>query len=422
MINTHGLGLYDEFPGYRLIPESERDEALKDALVVADANVLLSLYRYNQQTRSDLLKVLRELSDRLWIPHQAVREFWRNRASVVSDRSAATKAAITALDRQKRSASDAIRNWERATAVDSVTANKILATIDRAYEDASRVIQDEDPARRESFEVGSVDPVLRELEHLLHGRVGHAMGDEAWKVAVKEGQRRADKMIPPGYRDAEKGDSALPEGPSGDYLVWRQLLDEAKARKKTTFLITNDEKDDWWHKYRNERIGPRQELVAEFANEVGLHFHMLTAADLLRAADVLHVNVDSTSIEDAERVERSVPAEAQWTEEGAVELMDRLSDEGAQQFAVIFRAATNGGLVSRSEVYEMCHFSADRSLRGFTRPARRITRQLQDLGIVSPMVQPALQAVYNGTPEAEAFQIPPELVDHILENYTLDSD
>ncbi|MFD4759474.1 PIN-like domain-containing protein [Streptomyces sp. NPDC058439] len=48
-------------------------------MVVLDTNVLLNLYRSNARTRQDTLAVLTRLRDRLWVPHQVLTEFWRNR-------------------------------------------------------------------------------------------------------------------------------------------------------------------------------------------------------------------------------------------------------------------------------------------------------------------------------------------------------
>jgi PIN like domain len=54
-------GIYDEFPGYRLPPDDELNEARRVTLVVIDANVLLNLYRYNESTRDDLLGALQNV-------------------------------------------------------------------------------------------------------------------------------------------------------------------------------------------------------------------------------------------------------------------------------------------------------------------------------------------------------------------------
>ena len=34
----------------------------------------------------------------------------------------------------------------------------------------------------------------------------------------------------------------------GDYVLWRQLLDEAAKRKLPVLLVTNDQKEDWYRR------------------------------------------------------------------------------------------------------------------------------------------------------------------------------
>ena len=76
---------------------------------------------------------------------------------------------------------------------------------------------------------------------------------------------------------------------------------------------------------------------------------------------------------------------------------------------VIRVAAAKGGRIDREDVYELCGYDDDRMLRGFTRPAARITRDLQAEGLVSHGVEPALTSIYIGV-KAAAFRIPVEMV------------
>ena len=112
-------GIYDDFPGYRLPPDHELNEALQVALVVIDANVLLNLYRYNESTRDDLLGVLQKVGDRVWVPHQVMKEFWRNRVGVLASRGSATVQALDALGKQQRASADAIRHWAKSVAAEA---------------------------------------------------------------------------------------------------------------------------------------------------------------------------------------------------------------------------------------------------------------------------------------------------------------
>lgn len=79
------VGLFDGFEGYRVLADTDVDEALRSALVAVDANVLLNLYRYNARTADDILAIFEKLGDRLVVPHQAIREFHRNRLAAIGN-------------------------------------------------------------------------------------------------------------------------------------------------------------------------------------------------------------------------------------------------------------------------------------------------------------------------------------------------
>src|SRR5215204_1038823 len=91
-------GLYDgDFVGYRVASDDEISVALRNGVVALDANVLLGLYRFRTETARDLLKLLNRLGDRLVVPHQAVREFWRRRQRVTDSPNTATSEAVRAI-------------------------------------------------------------------------------------------------------------------------------------------------------------------------------------------------------------------------------------------------------------------------------------------------------------------------------------
>ncbi|THV58164.1 hypothetical protein EZV76_12860 [Flagellimonas alvinocaridis] len=48
----------DEFPGYFRPTEKKVEEIWRKALFTFDANVLLNLYRYSDETRDEVFKVL----------------------------------------------------------------------------------------------------------------------------------------------------------------------------------------------------------------------------------------------------------------------------------------------------------------------------------------------------------------------------
>src|SRR5688572_20517997 len=75
----------DLFPGYYRPTAEEFDRLWSEAWFVVDANILLNLYRYQERARNEFLAVLDTIASRLWVPHQAVLEYQRNRVRVITD-------------------------------------------------------------------------------------------------------------------------------------------------------------------------------------------------------------------------------------------------------------------------------------------------------------------------------------------------
>ena len=55
------------------------------------ANVLLNLYRYNDETRNEFIKIIKFYKKRLWIPYQVGLEFHRRREEIMRKNAAAYK-------------------------------------------------------------------------------------------------------------------------------------------------------------------------------------------------------------------------------------------------------------------------------------------------------------------------------------------
>jgi hypothetical protein len=407
-VSDVNVDMYHDYPGHRIVVPAEIDEALTSALVVVDTNLLLNLYRYAEGTCDDLLGVLESLDDRLWIPPQVMREFWRGRLSVLTGRGSATDAVIAALEKQQRAGADAISQWVKTIAVGSDEAVRLRKVLATAHEEVTEAVRQHTPTLTGTPSV--TDPVLQQLETLLAGKVGPAPEAGAWQKAIAEGRSRAKSKTPPGFRDAGKEDSDLEEGPAGDYLVWSQAMAEAKRRDADLVLVTGDEKDDWWWKHRNQFLGPRPELVREFDRFCGHRLFMLRPGDLLSRGSVLKAPVRHSSVADVERVSQESAQEV-WPEAAVMALIGQLEDEGYQQADVIRQAAANGGMISREEIFEICNFDSDRMLRGFTRPCSRITSYLKNTGVLPRDVQPCLRPEFDKEGIAQAFLIPPEMVE-----------
>jgi hypothetical protein len=293
-------GLYDEdFVGYKIASSAELDAALHEAVVAIDANVLLDLYRFRAQTSRDLIKTLRSLGDRLVVPHQALREFWRRRQRAQDSPSAATKAATDALDKSGRSMGDALATWARAVGVDDDEVSGLIARVGDFLGELKGELQD---ASQDASAAEGGDVILEQLEEILAGRITPPLPPEELAECVAEANRRIEAEEPPGYMDAGKEDGDLPEGGAGDYLIWYEATRYAKEQDRDLLIVTRDQKEDWWWRQKADLIGPRPELTLEYHQFAGRRLFLMRPADLLARAAVLDVEVDQASSADAGRV------------------------------------------------------------------------------------------------------------------------
>ena len=327
-------GLYDGFEGYRTPTGEELRAVLTSGLVVLDTNVLINLYRFAEQARDDLLRVLERLDGRLWLPHQVLVEFWRNRDAVLRD-PRDTDSVLRSLRRAEANARQALNTWARQVSLPSGRVEEIAGELIDAFQaTAESVDAFADRSAARAAKDTADDPLLARLEPRLAGCVGPPFDEEARAAAEQEARRRIEAKEPPGHRDGGKE----PALAIGDYFVWEQLLREAARRGGDVLFVTADTKDDWWRTVHDDRRGPQLSLVAELRRRSGGRLFMQTPAQFLTTAQAaLGVTVRETSVEQASEVER---AEAQQerpgepTDEEIVEYwVDFLSDNARAVYA-----------------------------------------------------------------------------------------
>ncbi|MFC1228686.1 PIN domain-containing protein [Streptomyces sp. Sce081] len=410
-------GLFDDFGAFRTPTTSDFDSVLTNGLVTPDANVLLNLYRYTEQARADLLAALGALGDRLWIPHQVLVEFWRNRETTISDARSTSAKAAQEMSGHSVQAVQTLRTWANRVALSDDDLDDLRDRLGEVFEEVRKKINE--VGEGEWQHIGhdtSTDPVIAKLEPALTGRVGAPFSAEDRATSTALGQKRVAQRVPPGYMDAKKdGDGAV-----GDFFVWEQLLREASRRQCDVLFVTADAKEDWWRKERGHNRGPRPELTAELRARGGGRLFLLSPKQFLEvAAPVLRLSLQAGSVEDIERVER-IEAGATyggWTAEALEALFRGLAYESyVNRVDVIRRAAETDGHVEAVSVYDICGYDDCRTLKGFTKPITRISRNLQEQGLIPDSAVPVLTAEYrNGPGPASGFRVHPLLVPLINE-------
>ena len=270
--------------------------ALRTGLVSADTNVLLNLYRFQAGAREQLFGALEFIGDRLWIPHQVALEFHRNRLGVIADQEIYFSKTGESLDTAVKEYLSRLRAFTKRVALSPARAGGLEEMIQKAHQ----AVKDEVSAAGQANEIHldnrDSDEVLRRLETLFNGRVGEPMTPAELEAARNEATRRAraTPKIPPGYMDMDK-----PDG-SGDYILWRQLINEARQRKLPVILITEDRKEDWIWREHGQTLGARYELREEMKSEAGVPFLLMTTETfLIQAEKYLDITVSPETVSQA---------------------------------------------------------------------------------------------------------------------------
>lgn len=274
----------------------------KEATFIFDTNVLLHLYRYTTQTRNDLLQILEQLQDRIWLPHQVGWEFSKNRLAVIEEQNDITR-LVSDFDKF-------IEDKFTKTFVQKY-GNRghffaDLKKIQAIFQQAKEELQDELGRSRDQFP----DPVYQDylierLDAIVRGKIGSPYSDAELAKLRPEFEERYKNQIPPGYMDAAKNKNqpdnttSNPANKYGDVILWFQIIDYAKEHKKPIILVVDDVKQDWWQESHGKKHGPKVELRREMQEKAGVLFYMYTADTFLqRAQEFLQVQAQEATIQE----------------------------------------------------------------------------------------------------------------------------
>lgn len=265
------------FPGY-FYPSKREIKNLWDSCVFAvDANILLNLYRYSDETRNEFLRILESIKERLWLPHRAAQEYFNNRLPVIAQQEKAYDETIKTL----KNVQNDLQNVRQHPFV----TEKLMKRLSSVFDDVSKELHKNKDIH--SNRAGN-DKIQEALKTLFEGRVGDPFSDDKLESILKEGEERYAKKIPPGYKDDGKNnEGTLPDSAYrkfGDLIVWYQLIEKSLKTKKGIIFINDDKKEDWWQIFKGKNLGPRPELIKEFTDLTKKRFYMYQSDRFLELA------------------------------------------------------------------------------------------------------------------------------------------
>jgi hypothetical protein len=287
------------FPG-QFRPTADDFKTLwSDCIFGVDANVLLNLYRYSPETRRELERALTSVRAQLFIPHQAAKEFLKNRLTVTAGQAEEYTKAIRTI-----------------TDLTSVLSNKKKhpflpeAELPKFSEQVKKLVDQLQAQQVLLLDRLVNDEILEFVQAIFENKTGAPLEEETLSAITADGERRYQEEIPPGYKDGKKDASGDPYRKYGDLIVWRQLILKAKSESKPVIFVTDDKKEDWWLEQSGRTIGPRTELREEFISEVGKDFWMYTVDKFIEeAARSSNTKVSAQVIEEIIEVRQDVKAE-----------------------------------------------------------------------------------------------------------------
>ena len=309
------------FSGYYLPTNSDFSEIWQNCIFVFDANVLLNLYSYSPKATKVFFSILKKVSDRIWLPHQAALEYQDNRLKKISAQESTYEQVSSILRKTQDNLEDLLRDGHASIDVES-----LLSTIQQTF---SSVQNELNKHKKRHPDLFSNDSIRNELSVLFNGKVGSVYDAERLNELYKVGEQRYEYSIPPGYKDKKKedlkrfGDLTI-KSKFGDLVLWMQLLDKAIESKRPILFITDDRKEDWWWDESGKTIGPRPELVTEVWQKAGVPFYMYTPTRFMENANnYLGTNINQEIIDEVRDVSE---AREGWLER-VVDALESLDGE-----------------------------------------------------------------------------------------------
>jgi len=275
----------------------------KEGVFIFDSNVLLDLYRLPESAKNDLLGVLRNenFNSRIWIGFQVIMEFLNNRLTVIGDQKnmfskikILTEKLITEIDVLSTSYKTDIEKLKLAQRHSLINPDEFI-TADNLKKTTNIYIaflKHLEELESNQIDVNDKDEIKELIIDIFNNKIGESFDKDNLDLIYKDGTKRYESKIPPGFMDIKKEGSYFFEDKEyirkfGDLILWKEIIKLSYDKKlKYVVLVTGDVKEDWWEEKRGKKIGARKELLNEIYTqcpELDV-FHLYNTSTFLKFA------------------------------------------------------------------------------------------------------------------------------------------
>ncbi len=242
-----------KFPAYYRIHKDDLLARFDECVFMFDACALLDIYRMKKDVTDNVFKVMEHLKNQIRIPYHVAEEYFDNIHEVLNDQISNIKSSRTDFSKFIQSL-EAKRSQPYISKKATYLLGKLKQQVEKDFKEQE-------------------DYIMNQLVHgeyqnrmndLLEGKVLEAFSKEELAEIEKEGDKRREEKIPPGYKDANKSSNRC-----GDLINWKEILRFAKDSGKCIVLVSSEQKEDWVLREHGRIICLRYELQKEFYDTIG---------------------------------------------------------------------------------------------------------------------------------------------------------
>ncbi|MHA1170144.1 MAG: PIN-like domain-containing protein [Candidatus Hodarchaeales archaeon] len=311
------------------------ENILDHCIVVLDANVLLFPYT----TSKESLEVIRNIynilisENRLLLPGEAVREFFRHRGNKVKELYQQIYQKTNKVQFPQNISYPMLENLEEYSGM-KVLEDK-LRTLLKEYQASISLV----------LEIISSwswhDPVTTMYSELFNESIIVDPNFDSSEIS-KEAKRRDQLKIPPGYKDYPK---------TGDLRIWKSILEIGSTHNRDLIFVTDERKHDWWLKTESQLLFCRPELVDEYHRaSKGNTFHTSSFSEFLKL-----FNVTGDVLAEIRDVEKRISQFDLYSTQGTIGTS--ICRSGMREWLIIQLSKLHGPIIDTDQKSHILHFS-----------------------------------------------------------------
>ncbi len=290
------------FKGYlAFLPELKLAE-IKKSTICFDTSALLNIYRYPKNAAEDFIRAIDYFQENIWLPYVVALEYQSNRITVLQQQA---RVFDDLVSKSKKFKDDILAVFSDKQH-HSIPYNDVVYMIEKFDDDFNLFING---VRGKHPNYFKNDAIQEQLMSLFDGKVGDVPTKERLETLYKEGEIRFENKIPPGYKDAKNkeyevklyGDLIM-RSKYADFIIWSEIINQAKLSGKPVILVTDERKEDWCWKENNIILGARPELVTEFFMKTGADFRLISSTQFISVASkISKISISKSTVADIEQ-------------------------------------------------------------------------------------------------------------------------